>query len=177
MKTNLTNLMSILSEEREVGAQTLAKYDIMPGGGGTAITHVGGGRSQRDYDKEITWLASAVLELRKEVNELKECIHQGGSDTSTRMLPAKKMVQDMPETDYAKKDFETSAPAHTAEGFDDIETAEEIVDADILNLEEMERRNIVRALERNNHRRGRAAEELGISERTLYRKIKEYGIE
>ena len=61
--------------------------------------------------------------------------------------------------------------------FDDIETAEEIVDSDILNLEEMERRNIIRALERNNHRRGKAAEELGISERTLYRKIKEYGIE
>ena len=41
----------------------------------------------------------------------------------------------------------------------------------------MEKRNIILALQRNHYRRKAAAEELGISERTLYRKIKDYGIE
>lgn len=163
---NIAEQMSILSEERKIGAEALAKYDIMPGGGGTGITRVGDGHSHRDYDKEITWLASAVLELRKEVNELKDVLHLHKESTPSRLLPEENMPQTV-----------THSERVTPETFDDIETAEEIVDSDILNLEEMEKRNIIRALERNNHRRGRAAEELGISERTLYRKIKEYGID
>ena len=163
---NIAEQMSILSEEREIGAEALAKYDIMPGGGGTGITRVGDGHSHRDYDKEITWLASAVLELRKEVNELKDAMHIHKESTHSRLLPEENMPQTV-----------THSERVTPDTFDDIETAEEIVDSDLLNLEEMEKRNIIRALERNNHRRGRAAEELGISERTLYRKIKEYGID
>ena len=163
---NIAEQMSILSDEREIGAEALSKYDILPGGGGTGIARVGEGPAQHDYDKEITWLASAVLELRKEVNEIKDLLHIHKEDNPTRLLPEEKSAPTFTTQHHVAPD-----------NYDDIETAEEINDADILNLEEMERRNIVRALERNNHRRGRAAEELGISERTLYRKIKEYGIE
>ena len=59
----------------------------------------------------------------------------------------------------------------------DITTAEEIVDDDTLNIGDMEKRNILLALQRNHYKRKLAAEELGISERTLYRKIKAYGID
>ena len=59
----------------------------------------------------------------------------------------------------------------------DIATAEEIVDDDTLNIGDMEKRNILLALQRNHYKRKLAAEELGISERTLYRKIKAYGID
>ena len=59
----------------------------------------------------------------------------------------------------------------------DIPTAEEIVDDDTLNIGDMEKRNILLALQRNHYKRKLAAEELGISERTLYRKIKAYGID
>ena len=172
---NIAEQMSILSQEREVGAETLAKYDVLPGGGGTNVALVGDGRTHRDYDKEITWLASAVLELRKEVNELKEILNIHNNKTTTaRLLTEKQTTGTLPAA--PSHDFAPTEQVHS-DTFDDIETAEEIVDSDILNLEEMERRNIIRALERNNHRRGKAAEELGISERTLYRKIKEYGIE
>ncbi|MBQ5656671.1 MAG: helix-turn-helix domain-containing protein, partial [Bacteroidaceae bacterium] len=60
---------------------------------------------------------------------------------------------------------------------DDIQTAEEIVEHESLNLIEMEKRLIMKALQRHHFRRKNAADELGISERTLYRKIKDYGIE
>ena len=59
----------------------------------------------------------------------------------------------------------------------DIPTAEEIIDDDTLNIGDMEKRNILLALQRNHYKRKLAAEELGISERTLYRKIKAYGID
>ena len=48
---------------------------------------------------------------------------------------------------------------------------------DSLSIEKKERELIVRALRKNNNRRKHAARDLGISERTLYRKIKEYGLE
>ena len=59
----------------------------------------------------------------------------------------------------------------------DIQTPEEVMEDETLNINNMERRNIMKALQRNHYRRKAAADELGISERTLYRKIKAYGIE
>ena len=67
--------------------------------------------------------------------------------------------------------------AHVQPIEEDIQTAEEIVEDENLNLFEMEKRNILKALQRAHYRRKLAAEELGISERTLYRKIKAYGID
>ena len=54
--------------------------------------------------------------------------------------------------------------------------AEEITEEETLSLQDKELELIIKALERNNGRRKAAAKELGISERTLYRKINEYGI-
>ena len=59
---------------------------------------------------------------------------------------------------------------------DDIQDTEEYVE-ESLSLNELERETIRKALEKHNGRRKRAAQELNISERTLYRKIKEYGLE
>jgi DNA-binding NtrC family response regulator len=58
--------------------------------------------------------------------------------------------------------------------YDDIEEVKEVEN---LNLEELEKRNIVKALQQSHNRRKLAAKSLGISERTLYRKIKDYGLE
>jgi len=58
----------------------------------------------------------------------------------------------------------------------DIQDTEEIVE-ESLSLSDKEIELIIKALEKHNHKRKMAARELGISERTLYRKIKEYGIE
>ena len=58
-----------------------------------------------------------------------------------------------------------------------MKTPEEVMEDETLNINNMERRNIMKALQRNHYRRKAAADELGISERTLYRKIKAYGIE
>lgn len=62
--------------------------------------------------------------------------------------------------------------AHAAKGADEFQTPEEAV-----SLNDVERQMIVRALEKNRGKRRKAAQELNISERTLYRKIKEYGLD
>ncbi len=166
---NITEQLSILAESRSITPEVLAKYGITPNSDAdTGIATIGGGNSsssQHDYEQEIKILAHAVFELRSEVQELKEKLrdHNWHEAPTGTTLPVPISTQ--------KK------PRHTTTEELDIPTAEEIVDEDTLNIGDMEKRNILLSLQRNHYKRKLAAEELGISERTLYRKIKAYGID
>jgi DNA-binding NtrC family response regulator len=116
-----------------------------------------------DYENEIKWLAHAVMELRNEVNDLKKMV--GGEVPTSATIPVTARTITSRGTEIERKSDE------------EIQTAEEIVENETLNLFDMEKRNIIKALQRNHYRRKSAADDLGISERTLYRKIKDYGIE
>ncbi|MCF0196306.1 MAG: sigma-54-dependent Fis family transcriptional regulator [Bacteroidaceae bacterium] len=184
---NITEQLSILSPDREITPQILAKHGIVPNAANeTAVvtTHAERSSTAHDYENQIKWLAHAVLELRGEVNELKERLQGNEPMGSTLPVPA---MTPRPITAEAEAHHELHthsrhtvtplAPLSTRSVAEEIPTAEEIVEEDSLNINEMEQRNIVRALERNHYSRKQAAEELGISERTLYRKIKKYGID
>lgn len=165
---NITEQLSILSESRSVTPEMLAKLGITPNSDDdTGIATVGGSTSggQHDYEQEIKILAHAVFELRSEVQELKEKLqgHNWHEAPASTTLPVPVSQQ---------KKVQNTQPDDL-----DIPTAEEIVDDDTLNIGDMEKRNILLALQRNHYKRKLAAEELGISERTLYRKIKAYGID
>lgn len=165
---NITEQLSILSESRSVTPEMLAKLGITPNSDDdTGIATVGGSTSggQHDYEQEIKILAHAVFELRSDVQELKEKLqgHNWHEAPASTTLP-------VPVSQQKKVQ-------HTQPEELDISTAEEIVDDDTLNIGDMEKRNILLALQRNHYKRKLAAEELGISERTLYRKIKAYGID
>ena len=165
---NITEQLSILSESRSITSEMLAKHGITPNSDAdTGIATIGGSSSdsQHDYEQEIKILAHAVFELRSEVQELKEKLqghnwHEAPAGTT------------LPIPVSAQKKTPNTQPEEL-----DIPTAEEIVDDDTLNIGDMEKRNILLALQRNHYKRKLAAEELGISERTLYRKIKAYGID
>ena len=165
---NITEQLSILSESRDITPEVLAKYGITPNSDdNTGIATIGGGSSgtQHDYEQEIKILAHAVFELRSEVQELKKKLqghnwHETSAGTS------------LPVPISSQKKAQHASPVEL-----DIPTAEEIVDDDTLNIGDMEKRNILLALQRNHYKRKLAADELGISERTLYRKIKAYGID
>ncbi|MBQ7526394.1 MAG: sigma-54-dependent Fis family transcriptional regulator [Bacteroidaceae bacterium] len=180
---NITEQLSILSESRSITPEVLAKHGITPNSDDdTGIATIGGGSgsaSQHDYEQEIKILAHAVFELRSEVQELKEKLH-GGSHwheaTATTTLPMPIPQQgnaNATASNFHSFTKEKPTPAVAL----DIPTAEEIIDDDTLNIGDMEKRNILLALQRNHYKRKLAAEELGISERTLYRKIKAYGID
>ena len=180
---NITEQMSILSESRSITPEMLAKHGITPNSDAdTGIVSLAGNNragTQHDYEQEIKILAHAVFELRSEVQELKKKLQGGGPWHDTQAGTT------MPVPINAQKDPSPMAhPYHSLpEGRSpqpldmDIPTAEEIVDDDTLNIGNMEKRNILLSLQRNHYRRKLAAEELGISERTLYRKIKAYGID
>ena len=165
---NITEQLSILSESRDITPEVLAKYGITPNSDAdTGIATIGGSSSgtQHDYEQEIKILAHAVFELRSEVQELKEKLHgHNWHETSAGTS--------LPVPISSQKKAQHASPVEL-----DIPTAEEIVDDDTLNIGDMEKRNILLALQRNHYKRKLAADELGISERTLYRKIKAYGID
>ena len=180
---NITEQLSILSESRNITPEILAKHGITPNSDtDTSIATIAGNGSsgtQHDYEQEIKILAHAVFELRSEVQELKEKIqgsdnwHETPADT-TMPVP----ISAQKSTASQAHSFHTLPGNRHSQPLDmDIPTAEEIVDDDTLNIGDMEKRNILLALQRNHYKRKLAAEELGISERTLYRKIKAYGID
>lgn len=185
---NITEQLSILSEERLITPEVLAKYNIVPNSDmDTSVALLNrkyDSTERHDYDNEIKWLAHAVMELRKEVSTLKDIIHsEFTTDTPnvpTTMHHAKETQVAIPISSHALAPIDTTTATTIAESIaldDDIQTAVEIVEEENLNLFEMEKKNIIKALKRNRYKRKGAAEELGISERTLYRKIKDYGIE
>ncbi len=180
---NITEQLSILSESRSITPEMLAKHGITPNSDAdTGIATIAGSNrsgTQHDYEQEIKILAHAVFELRSEVQELKKKLRGGESwhdaqAGTTMPVP----INTQKGTSPIAHTYHSLSEGRNAQPLDmDIPTAEEIVDDDTLNIGNMEKRNILLALQRNHYRRKLAAEELGISERTLYRKIKAYGID
>ena len=195
---NVAEQMSILCTDRMVTPQILAEYGVVPNmDESTAVActkQPSAHTSHRDYENEIKMLASAVLELRHEVNELKSMLQHPSEqeEPQTALVPApihasalpiitqsisSEMDMDMTHSHLPQPQPMKTLHAEIHPEEDDIQTAEEIVEHESLNLIEMEKRLIMKALQRHHFRRKNAADELGISERTLYRKIKDYGIE
>ena len=175
---NVTERMSIISRQRIVTPEVLAQFDILPNSDndlGVMSFSSDEGTEKHSYEKEIHFLAQAVIELRAEVNRLKEQLGMSVPGAPAAVTPQLPLIADA--TVYGPITHAPIQTAHAPEP-DEFSSAQEVVDDDEpLNLSEMERRKIVLALERNHYKRKPAADELGISERTLYRKIKDYGIE
>lgn len=204
---NIVEQMSILEQGVQITPEILYRYGIIAGQGESfAISRIGkpgseGGR--HDWENEIKWLANAVLKLRTEVDELKKKLSSEHPQHTTAHLQIEDQTSmqgniqnTMPSNIHGSIQGHiihepqmpiipnpatphVYVPTHTAptmgsQPYDDIE---ELTEEDNLNLEDMEKRNIIRALQQSHNRRKIAAQMLGISERTLYRKIKDYGIE
>ena len=187
---NVVEQMSILEQGVQITPEVLYRYGIIAGQGESfALSRVGkpgseGGR--HDWENEIKWLANAVLKLRAEVDELKKHLspeHQKHAsaplqleDMSSATISSVGHEQEIPQIPQVQTPhvYVPTTPHVINQSYDEIE---ELKEEDNLNLEEMEKRSIIRALQQSHNRRKVAAQMLGISERTLYRKIKDYGIE
>ena len=183
---NVTEQMSILMRDtRVVTPDILSEYEIWPtieeqGG----LVRVGHHDTHHDYQSEREMLFQMINALHREVNDLKqEMAHLTSQQplrpnsvvpvttpaSTVQVSPATPSV--VPVVATAKPTINIQAP-HT----DSTPYAEEYVE-ESLSIEEQEKKLIIRALEKNKGRRKRTADELHISERTLYRKIKEYGLD
>jgi len=179
---NMVEQLSVLSEAKELDVEELV--DLVPRKGGEF--NLGGESSYQE--REI--LFKFLLEMKSDLSDVKSLIYelvrandltlpdlgalksmQGYSTDAVFKKVFERKPQDMEEEDYPAYDSRPIILPGKGGSYNDTEDVEEI-----LSIEEMEKDMIRKALKKFNNRRKDAADELGISERTLYRKIKEYNM-
>lgn len=182
---NITEQMSVLSTEREIDASTIHQFiPEDPESTQLAMIPNQGGAHSYENERELLYkilyeLRGNVSEMRREMSDMRKKIDEAGKlenatpyqqatpypTTMHTLAPAEQHV-----TPYGMHDMRQQNRVEDVE-------VEEIKDSDSLNLNDLGRQMVERALEKNGGNRKKAAAELGISDRTLYRRIKQYGLD
>lgn len=171
---NLAEQMSVIEKTRFVGKDILKTY--LPQVDASNLPALSGSRvsdsNDYSYSKEREALYKLLFEMKAEINALKES------------AATEKGVQEKIHSDFSTRSHELSSPSSVSqevtiisnkerEQFDENHT----IEIENLSLVDKEIELIKKALEKSGGKRKYAAKELGISERTLYRKIKQYNLE
>jgi len=190
---NIAEQVSLLEEQREVDAVTMSRY--LPEVSTRLPLAFKGGNSESTDFSERDILYKVLFDMKKDMNELKKLIlesYQSGGINSSLIQKHQGLFEDL-EASIMPKEMSESPNQFTMpllleskntdtpqeEEYED-EVIEDIVheeDDNSLSLERKEKEMILKALRKHNNKRKYAANDLGISERTLYRKIKQYDIE
>jgi transcriptional regulator with PAS, ATPase and Fis domain len=179
---NITEQISIIESEREIIAINLRNY--LPDYGGVKLPAIIRKDEDKSFSSEREILYKILFEMKSDMNDLKklvfDLIRRGEIDVTfqeTNSRAIKNLFREAKEDTNTHNETETPSvdfPSHKT--MNNIQDTEEIIE-ESLSLADKEVEMIKKALEKYNGKRKMAAGELGISERTLYRKIKEYGIE
>lgn len=168
---NVAEQISAIEQARLITPDVLARY--LPPQGGGAPAPMGGVQADDTMSSERELLYKVLFDMRADINDLKRMMSEMMHNVQA---PCGEPVRDikalLPTT------AQSSAPVY-AGSVPVFAESEEVTDEPPREMTkaDMQREQIVRALRRNNGRRREAAAELFMSERTLYRKIKELGIE
>ena len=164
---NVAEQISAIESERNITPQILERY-LTPEQG-MSMPSVAGASSFDDMNTERELLYKVLFEMRADINEVKQILYRMGG------YNAMQHVQPMGGESHHHEVAALLPHASTGE----VEYAEEIVDEEPqpATKADMQKEQILRALRRHNGSRRAAAAELFMSERTLYRRIKELGIE
>ena len=185
---NITEQMSVIEQNRNINGQTLKHY--LPDYSSNFPALIENQSKGSDFANEREILYKVLFDMRNDINDLKkltlELMENGASvknkEQTQRLI--QKIYGNEAEVEEPENMVEIISPQKTEvfrasdnanndyeDTFQDAETVDEP-----LSLQEKEYEMIKKALERNNNKRKLAAKELGISERTLYRKIKQFDL-
>ena len=174
---NLVDQISVLStDEKEISVEKLRSY--LPQTSTLPALYHDGNDKENPSEREI--LYKVLFDLRKDVNELKKMALEGGSVAEDRFKSIDRfegIEQAKPDNDQVVLNVNPSHPVHDVNNAEDVQDVSHEAEDDSLSIEKKEKELIMRALRKNNNKRKYAARDLGISERTLYRKIKQYELE
>jgi transcriptional regulator with PAS, ATPase and Fis domain len=189
---NVTEQISVLEQNRSISYDTLKSYLPDVGSNLPAVIKPKSGDSDFSSEREI--LYKVLFDMQRDINDLKkltmELMKSGNpadvrqehsqliekiysEDDSTPSLPA--VLPDEAEASHEVEVVDYGSYA-TESAEDKFQYAEEIQEEENLSLQDKELELIKKSLEKFSGRRKAAAKELGISERTLYRKIKQYNL-
>jgi len=190
---NLVEQMTVVEQNRSVNAIKLSEY-IPQHNNLPAIVQKNSGSGSQDFGSEREIMYKILFDMRNDLNDLKSLTselikNRGNNDLSHH---EKNLINRVftPDTANANTNsllyFENSnnqfpnqnMMTESGDDYGEVEDIEiEETKQTSLSLQNNERELIVKALEKYNGRRNKAADELGISQRTLYRKIKQYNLE
>lgn len=177
---NVTEQISVIEHNRDISSDILAKYlpdsetRQMP----ALFSH--GTSHDKSFNDEREILYQVLFDMKKDMNDLKKLVNniikQGNINISEDPVYEVPTIFEQQQETHIPTIIDRQQPvSRIINPNDEIQDTEEYTE-ESLSLEESEKRMIVKALEKHKKRKD-AAKDLNISERTLYRKIKEYGLE
>lgn len=187
---NITEQISIIEANREINADILKNY--LPENNAQRLPALLGNKESKGFGSEREILYQVLFDMRQDVTELKKLVHEimteraatgagGGIKSSYYTSPSQPQLVtpatvEPNVTTIIHSAVQPATPLSSSVNDDDIQDTEEYVE-ESLALDDVEKDMIRKALEKHHGKRKSAAQDLNISERTLYRKIKEYGLD
>ncbi len=189
---NVAEQISVLEQERTINRNTLRNY--LPDMGSNLPAVIGTKKSTSDFSSEREILYKVLFDMQRDVNDLKKLtlelmnsgnaskVKEENSGLINKIYSEEHNHQEelaaIVDEDETAADIEVLgiSEGNTESRQDKYDFAEEIQEEESLSLQEKELELIKKSLEKYNGKRKDAADELGISERTLYRKIKQYNL-
>ena len=176
---NITEQLSVLEKERAINGDMISSYLPDPKNNLPAL--ISENKSENDFSSEREILYKILFDMKRDLNELKKLtsnIKKSNSTDSEKIDDIQSLLpRKFNEMENSNDENDSLLEDNLEHKNDKYSFAEEINEEETLSLQDKELELIIKALERNNGRRKAAAKELGISERTLYRKIKQYDLE
>ena len=189
---NVAEQISVLEQHREITAQKLKDY--LPSGGSNLPAVINKSKSESDFSSEREILYKVLFDMKADLNDLKKLTMELMKNGSSKDIQKDNegLIQkiygdddtdsqeDFEYEDSSRNSLEVLSIPETAsvekKKEDKYHFAEEVEEEETLSLHDKELELIKKSLERHHGKRKLAAEELGISERTLYRKIKQFDL-
>ena len=179
---NIAEQLSVLEQERTITGVILRQY--LPTTKPNLPAVINTKESGSDFASEREILYKVLFDMKADLNDLKKLTHE--LMNTSNMDQAKAQHEGLIQKIYGESELpEETLPMQSQKETmrepvpynDTFDFAEEVQEAETLSLQDNELELIVKALERNSGKRKAAAAELGISERTLYRKIKQFDLD
>ena len=188
---NIAEQVSVLEQNRTISAETLHGY--LPTSGANLPAVIKTSKSESDFSSEREILYKVLFDMKADLNDLKKLTMELMKNGNSKDVEKKNesLIQKIyGDDDEDVEDFEesindtellsiperSSPTEETTTAQDKYHFAEEIEEEETLSIHDKELELIKKSLERHSGKRKLAAAELGISERTLYRKIKQYDL-
>ncbi len=190
---NIAEQVSVLEEKRSISAFTLNAYLPSSASSSNLPAVVGGDKKEGDFSTEREILYKVLFDMKGDLNDLKKLTLEllKNNDTEKVQEENESLIRKIYSNDEKETPEQESNPLallqlpetheepiihQQVQQEDKYHFAEEIQEEETLSLQVKEIELIKKSLERNRGKRKAAAAELGISERTLYRKIKQYDL-